>query len=79
MVTLGEFDRDPGILDVVVDKSPDAVCIYLTPDANCLLFIAGHCLCSSSYVNVTTVDYQNHLEYLDAATTHRTKGVEVSY
>ena len=33
----GFTHQDPGFLDVVANKSPDVVRIYLPPDANCLL------------------------------------------
>jgi xylulose-5-phosphate/fructose-6-phosphate phosphoketolase len=75
----GFTHQDPGFLDVVANKSPDVVRIYLPPDANCLLSIANHCLRSSNYVNVIVADKQNHLQYLDkeAAIEHCTKGVGI--
>jgi len=36
----GFTHQDPGFLDVVTNKSPDVVRIYLPPDANCLLSVA---------------------------------------
>ena len=39
----GFTHQDPGFLDVVANKSPDVVRIYLPPDANCLLSMADHC------------------------------------
>ena len=33
----GFTHQDPGFLDVVANKSPEVVRIYLPPDGNCLL------------------------------------------
>ncbi len=75
----GFSHQDPGFLDVVANKSPEVVRIYLPPDANCLLSVADHCLRSEDYVNVIVADKQQHLIYLDmdAAILHCTKGVGV--
>src|SRR5271170_7745175 len=75
----GFTHQDPGFLDVVANKSPEVVRIYLPPDANCLLSVTDHCLRSSNYVNVIVADKQNHLQYLDkeAAIEHCTKGVGI--
>ena len=58
----GFTHQDPGFLDVVVNKSPSVVRIYLPPDANCLLSVADHCLRSINYVNVIVADKQVHLQ-----------------
>ena len=75
----GFTHQDPGFLDVVANKSPSVVRIYLPPDANCLLSVADHCLRSVNYVNVIVADKQVHLQYLDmeAAIEHCTKGVGI--
>ncbi|MGD0826769.1 MAG: phosphoketolase family protein [Desulfobaccales bacterium] len=75
----GFTHQDPGFLDVVANKSPGVVRIYLPPDANCLLSVADHCLRSVNYVNVIVADKQVHLQYLDmeAAITHCTKGAGI--
>jgi xylulose-5-phosphate/fructose-6-phosphate phosphoketolase len=75
----GFTHQDPGFLDVVANKSPNIVRIYLPPDANCLLSVADHCLQSVNYVNVIVSDKQVHLQYLDmeAAIEHCTKGVGI--
>ena len=75
----GFTHQDPGFLDVIANKSPDIVRVYLPPDANCLLSVADHCLQSVNYVNVTVADKQVHLQYLDmeAAIEHCTKGVGI--
>jgi xylulose-5-phosphate/fructose-6-phosphate phosphoketolase len=73
----GFTHQDPGFLDVVTNKSPDVVRIYMPPDANCLLSVADHCLKSRDYINVIVADKQKHLVYLDmdAAIDHCTKGI----
>ena len=75
----GFTHQDPGFLDVVANKSPDVVRIYLPPDANCLLSVGDHCLRSVNYANVIIADKQVHLQYLDmeAAIEHCTKGVGI--
>jgi xylulose-5-phosphate/fructose-6-phosphate phosphoketolase len=75
----GFTHQDPGFLDVVTNKSPDIVRIYLPPDANCLLSVTDHCLRSHHYVNVIVADKQSHLQYLDieAAVEHCTKGIGI--
>ena len=75
----GFTHQDPGFLDVVCNKSPEVVRIYLPPDGNCLLSVTDHCFRSSNYVNVIVADKQNHLQYLDmeAAIEHCTKGAGI--
>src|SRR5208282_5813583 len=75
----GFTHQDPGFLDVVTNKSAGVVRIYLPPDANCLLSVADHCLCSKDYVNVIVADKQPHLQYLnmDAAIRHCAKGIGI--
>ena len=75
----GFTHQDPGFLDVVANKSPEVVRVYLPPDANCLLSVADHCLRSVNYVNVIVADKKVHLQYLDmdAAIAHCTKGLGI--
>ena len=75
----GFTHQDPGFLDVVANKSPEVVRIYLPPDANCLLSVMNHCLRSVNYVNVIVADKQDHLQYLDmeSAIQHCTKGAGI--
>jgi xylulose-5-phosphate/fructose-6-phosphate phosphoketolase len=75
----GFTHQDPGFLDVVTNKSPEVTRIYLPPDANCLLSVADHCLCSTDYVNVIVADKALHLQYLtmDEAIDHCTKGIGI--
>ena len=75
----GFTHQDPGFLDLVTNKSPQVVRIYLPPDANCLLAVADHCLRSRDNVNVIVADKQPHHTYLnmDAAIQHCTKGIGI--
>jgi len=75
----GFTHQDPGFLDVVANKSPEVVRIYLPPDGNTLLSTMDHCFRSTNYVNVIVADKQEHLQYLDmeAAIAHCSKGVGV--
>ncbi|EFY89278.1 phosphoketolase [Metarhizium acridum CQMa 102] len=75
----GFTHQDPGFLDVVSNKSPEVVRIYLPPDGNCLLSVMDHCFRSNNYVNVIVADKQDHLQYLDmeSAIQHCTKGIGI--
>ena len=75
----GFTHQDPGFLDVVANKSPEVVRIYLPPDGNCLLSCMDHCLRSTNYVNVVVADKQDHLQYLsmEDAIAHCTKGIGI--
>lgn len=75
----GFTHQDPGFLDVVANKSPEVVRIYLPPDGNTLLSVTDHCLRSTNYVNVIVADKQDHLQFLnmDEAIEHCTKGVGI--
>ncbi len=75
----GFTHQDPGFLDVVANKSPEVVRIYLPPDANSLLSVADHCLRSVNYVNVIVADKKEHIQFLDmdAAIAHCTKGIGI--
>ena len=75
----GFSHQDPGYIDLVTNKSPDVVRVYLPPDANTLLSVADHCLRSTNYINVVVSDKQNHLQYLtmEEAVKHCTKGIGI--
>jgi xylulose-5-phosphate/fructose-6-phosphate phosphoketolase len=75
----GFTHQDPGFLDIVLNKSPEIVRVYLPPDVNSLLSVADHCLRSNDYVNVIVSDKQLHLQFLDmdAAIAHCTKGLGI--
>jgi xylulose-5-phosphate/fructose-6-phosphate phosphoketolase len=75
----GFTHQDPGFLDVLLNKSPEIVRIYLPPDVNSLLSVADHCLRSQDYVNIIVCDKQSHLQYhdMDAAVRNCTKGIDI--
>jgi xylulose-5-phosphate/fructose-6-phosphate phosphoketolase len=75
----GFTHQDPGFIDVVLNKSPDVVRIYMPPDVNTLLSVADHCLRSTNYINVIVSDKQMHLQYhdMDAAIKNCTKGIDI--
>src|SRR6201991_84639 len=73
----GFTHQDPGFLDVVANKSPSVVRIYLPPDANSLLSVADHCLRSRNYVNVVVAGKQPAPQWLtmDQAVKHCAEGL----
>jgi xylulose-5-phosphate/fructose-6-phosphate phosphoketolase len=75
----GFTHQDPGFIDHVVNKKADVVRVYLPPDANTLLSVADHCLCSRNYVNVIVAGKQPGLQYLDmtSAIEHCTAGLGI--
>src|SRR5438067_2350222 len=75
----GFTHQDPGFIDVVVNKKPQVVRVYLAPDTNCLLSIADHCLRSRQYVNVIIAGKRRALNHLsiDDAIVHCTRGIGI--
>ncbi|XRQ11453.1 phosphoketolase [Actinomadura welshii] len=75
----GFTHQDPGFLDVVLNKKPEIVRVYLPPDANTLLSVGDHVLRSRDYVNVVVAGKQPALNWLpmDAAITHCTRGIGI--
>jgi xylulose-5-phosphate/fructose-6-phosphate phosphoketolase len=75
----GFSHQDPGFIDLVANKGPSVVRIYLPPDANTLLVVADHCLRSRDCINVIVADKQKHLQFvtIDEAITHCAKGVGI--
>lgn len=75
----GFTHQDPGFLDVVANKSPRVVRVFLPPDANCLLCVSDWCLKSTNKINVIVSDKQKHLQYLDmdAAELHCQQGISI--
>ncbi|MBO0827394.1 MAG: phosphoketolase family protein [Streptosporangiales bacterium] len=73
----GFTHQDPGFLDVVMNKKPEIVRVYLPPDANCLLSVADHCMRSRDYVNVVVAGKQPAPNWMsmDDAITHCTRGI----
>jgi xylulose-5-phosphate/fructose-6-phosphate phosphoketolase len=75
----GFTHQDPGFLDVVMNKKPEIVRVYLPPDANTLLSTADHCLRSRDYVNVIVAGKQPALNWLplEKAVLHCTRGIGI--
>ena len=75
----GFSHQDPGFIDVVLNKKPSIVRVYLPPDANTLLSVADHCLRSRNYVNVIVAGKQPALQYLGAtaAAAHCARGIGI--
>ena len=61
----GFSHQDPGFIDVVCNKKPDIVRVYLPPDANTLLCVADQCLRSRDLVNVIVAGKQPEAQWLD--------------
>ncbi|XVQ16085.1 phosphoketolase family protein [Spirillospora sp. CA-255316] len=75
----GFTHQDPGFLDVVMNKKPEIVRVYLPPDANTLLSVTDHCLRSRDYVNVVVAGKQPSPNWLpmEAAIAHCTRGLGI--
>ncbi|MEI9991644.1 MAG: phosphoketolase family protein [Rhizomicrobium sp.] len=75
----GFTHQDPGFLDHVINKKADVVRAYLPPDANCLLSVVSHCLCSRDYVNVVVAGKHALPQWLtmDEAVVHCTEGIGI--
>ncbi|MCM6777653.1 phosphoketolase family protein [Nocardia sp. CDC159] len=72
----GFTHQDPGFLDVVLNKKPSIVRVYLPPDANTLLSTYDHCLRSRHYVNVVVAGKQPQQDWLSVpeAAAHCARG-----
>jgi xylulose-5-phosphate/fructose-6-phosphate phosphoketolase len=75
----GSTHQDPGFLDVVMNKKPEVVRVYLPPDANTLLSTVDHCLRSRQYVNVVVAGKQPQYDWLTVtdAAEHCARGVGI--
>ena len=75
----GFSHQDPGFIDLVTNKGPSVVRIYLPPDANTLLAVADHCFRSQNCINVIVADKQKHLQFatIDEAIIHCEKGLGI--
>ena len=75
----GFTHQDPGFIDVVMNKKPSVVRVYLPPDANCLLSVIDHCLRSRQYVNVVIAGKHPAPQWLtmDAAVKHCSEGIGI--
>jgi xylulose-5-phosphate/fructose-6-phosphate phosphoketolase len=75
----GFTHQDPGFLDVVLNKRPEIVRVYLPPDANTLLSTFDHCLRSRHYVNVVIAGKQPQQDWLSVqdAALHCARGAGI--
>ncbi len=75
----GFSHQDPGFIDHVVNKKADIIRVYLPPDANCLLWVADHCLRSWDRINVIVAGKQPSPQWLDidAAVKHCDAGIGI--
>lgn len=75
----GFSHQDPGFLDVVMNKSPQVIRVYLPPDVNTLLSTYDHCLRSKQYINVVVAGKQPEPVFLsmDEAIAHCTRGLGI--
>jgi xylulose-5-phosphate/fructose-6-phosphate phosphoketolase len=75
----GFSHQDPGFLDVVLNKKPEIVRVYLPPDANTLLSTFDHCLRSRHLVNVVVAGKQPSVDWLspEEAFAHCARGIGV--
>jgi xylulose-5-phosphate/fructose-6-phosphate phosphoketolase len=60
----GFSHQDPGFVDLVTNKKADIVRVYLAADANCLLWIADHCLRTYDRINVIVAGKQPAPQWL---------------
>jgi xylulose-5-phosphate/fructose-6-phosphate phosphoketolase len=75
----GFTHQDPGFINLVLNKKPEIVRVYLPPDANCLLSVMDHCLRSRHYVNVVVAGKHPAPQWLsmDEAASHCADGIGV--
>jgi xylulose-5-phosphate/fructose-6-phosphate phosphoketolase len=75
----GFTHQDPGFLDVVMNKNPEIIRVYLPPDANTLLSTYDHCLRSRHYMNVVVAGKQPQQDWLSVqdAALHCTRGIGI--
>ncbi|MEV7682594.1 phosphoketolase family protein [Streptomyces sp. NPDC088341] len=75
----GFSHQDPGFIDHVLNKAPEVVRVYLPPDTNTLLCVAGHVLRSRDHVNVVVAGKQPCYDWLtlDEARAHCARGAGV--
>ena len=75
----GFTHQDPGFVDLVTNKKADIVRVYLAPDANCLLWVADHCLRTYDRINVIVAGKQPAPQWLtmDQAVKHCEAGIGI--
>lgn len=75
----GFSHQGPGFIDTIIHRKPVVARVYLPPDANCLLWVADHCLRSRNYLNLIVIDKQPQLQWLtmEEAQAHCARGASV--
>jgi xylulose-5-phosphate/fructose-6-phosphate phosphoketolase len=75
----GFSHQDPGFVDLVTNKKPEVIRVYLPPDANTLLSVADHCLRSRDYVNVVVAGKNHGPDWLgvEDAVLHCARGLGI--
>lgn len=75
----GFSHQDPGFVDLVANKKPDVVRVYLPPDANTLLWVSDHCLRTYDRINVIVAGKQSEPQYMpmDEAIAHCEAGAGI--
>ncbi|EPR75508.1 Xylulose-5-phosphate phosphoketolase [Leifsonia rubra CMS 76R] len=73
----GASHQDPGFLDLVMNKKPDVVRVYLPCDANTLLSTYDHCLRSVDKINVVVAGKhpENNWLSMPEAIEHCVRGI----
>lgn len=75
----GFSHQDPGSVDHILNKSSEAVRVYLPPDDDTLLSVADHALRSKDYVNVIVAGKQPCYDWLsmEQARVHCARGAGI--
>jgi xylulose-5-phosphate/fructose-6-phosphate phosphoketolase len=75
----GFSHQDPGFIDLVLNKKPDVVRVYLPPDANTLLWVTDHVLRTTNRVNVIVAGKQPVPQWLtmEQAAKHCAAGIGI--
>ncbi|MCW5717543.1 MAG: phosphoketolase family protein [Bauldia sp.] len=73
----GISHQDPGFIDLVVNKKPEVVRVYLPPDANTLLVTLDRCLGTQNLINVVVAGKHPAPQWLsfDEAVSHVEAGI----
>src|SRR5690606_30187604 len=75
----GFSHQDPGFIDVVVNKKPEVMRVYLLPDADTAICMTDRCLRSRNFINVIIAGKQPQPQWLtmDAAIKHCSAGLGI--
>jgi len=75
----GFSHQDPGFIDVVLNKKPTIINVYLPADANTLLCVTDRCLRSRDSINVIVAGKQPSQQWLDmdSAIKHCAAGIGI--